>query len=164
MSVCVVEVFIVGWGHHASLLDDGFIREDGDVGCDSECDRVGGACVDVDEVAVGAGDGELGDEGAVDEVDDGDRFEGRAESFDGAREEVVGHGAWEFHAFEAASDRGGFDDPDHDGEGAGGVEVRIGFAELDELLGFALVDQDSGEFHLDQHVIAPIYSDCRGIG
>jgi hypothetical protein len=42
-------------------------------------------------------------------------------------------------------------------------EVGVGFAELDELLGFALVDQDSGEFHLDQHVVAPICCDCRGI-
>lgn len=105
----------------------------------------------MDEVAVGAGDGELGDEGAVDEVGDGDRFEGRAESCDGRCEQVVGHGAWEFHAFESTTDRGGFDDADDDGEGTGGVKVGIRFAELDELLGFALVDQDSGEFHLDQH-------------
>ncbi|CAE7759014.1 unnamed protein product [Symbiodinium sp. CCMP2592] len=147
MTTGFVEIFVgvVIWrGHHARLLDDSFVREDRDVGRDSECDRVGGSRVDVDEVAVGSGYRELGDEGAVDEVGDGDRFEGCAESCDGRCEQVVGHGAWEFHAFKAASDRGGFDDPDHDGEGSGMGEVGVGFAELDELLGFALVDQDSG--------------------
>ena len=42
----------------------------------------------MDEVAVGTCDGELGDEGAVDEISDGDRFEGRAESGDGRCEQV----------------------------------------------------------------------------
>lgn len=103
------------------------------------------------EVAVGLCDGELGDEGAVDEVDDGDRFEGGAESFDDVGEEVVGHWAWEVDAFESASDGGGFDNAYDDGEGAGGVEVGIELAQLDELFGLALVDEDSGEFHLDKH-------------
>ena len=103
------------------------------------------------EVAVGAGDGELGDEGAVDEVGDGDGFEGCTESGDGVGEEIVGHWAWEVDAFEAAADGGGFDDADDDGEGAGGWVVGIKLSELDELLGLALVDEDSGEFHLDQH-------------
>lgn len=101
------------------------------------------------EVAVGLCDRELGDEGAFDEVDDGDRFEGRAESFDDIGQEVVGHWAREVDPFEAATDGGGFDDAYDDGEGAGGVEVGIELAQLDELFRLALVDEDSGEFHLD---------------
>lgn len=103
------------------------------------------------EVAVGLCDGELGDEGAVDEVGDGDGFEGASHAGDDVGEEIVGHGAGEVDAFESASDGGGFDNAYDDGEGAGGVEVGIKFAQLDELFGLALVDEDSGEFHLDQH-------------
>ena len=111
-----IVVVVIGRGGDAGLLDDPFFGEDGDLFGDSEGDGVGGAGVDVDEVAVGPCDGELGDEGAVFEVGDGDGFEGGAEPFDGGGEEVVGHGAWEFHAFEAASYGGGFDDADDDGE------------------------------------------------
>lgn len=107
---------VVGGGGDGGLFDDGFFGEDGDILRDSECNGVGGSCVDMGEVAVGFGDGELSDEGAVDEVDDGDRFEGGAEAFDDVGEEVVGHGAWEVDPFESTSDGGGFDDPDDDGE------------------------------------------------
>ena len=55
MPVGFPESFVFWRCQHARLLDDGFVGEDGDIGGDSECDRVGGSCVDVDEVAVGAG-------------------------------------------------------------------------------------------------------------
>ena len=103
------------------------------------------------EVAVGAGDGELCDEGAAYEVGDGDGFEGGSHACDDVGEEVVGHWAGEFDAFEAAAYGCGFDDAYDDGEGAGGVEVWVEFAELDELFGLAFVDEYSGEFHLDEH-------------
>lgn len=63
----------------------------------------------------------------------------------------MGHRARGLDAFEATADGGGLDDADDDGECSWRVEVWIELTELDKLLGLALVDEYSGEFHLDEH-------------
>src|SRR3954462_4332565 len=91
---------------------------------DAQGDGVAGAGVDVELLAPGPGDVEGGEEGVLGEVVDSDGLELGAEGLDHGCEQVVGLGALDGDALEAALDGLGLGEADDDGEGAG-VAVGI---------------------------------------